>query len=170
VRDRLSSLIDKKNMHAHTVTSCLMWCRIMACHVLLVCVHAKRWNVSKRWHVKKSAWSMICDIILHVLLPGRGHNPIHLYLSQIVACHLFPLPLILCFPPSPCRAAVSASGTRLRVCLHLAQPHNMTKEGGDRDCQIPRPLPMTARQPRRQPPSGPCPSCCRRRVGAQITK
>ncbi len=75
---------------------------------------------------------MICDIILRVLLLGRRHNPIHLYLSQIIACHLFPLPLILRFPPSSCRAAVSASGMRLRACLHLAQPRNMTKEGGDR--------------------------------------
>ncbi len=32
------------------------------------------------------------------------------------------------------RATVSASGTRLRACLHLAQPRNMTKEGGDHDC------------------------------------
>jgi hypothetical protein len=39
------------------------------------------------------------------------------------------------FPPSSCRAAVSASGTRLRACLHLAQPRNMTKEGRDRDCR-----------------------------------
>jgi len=75
---------------------------------------------------------MICDIILRVLLPGRRHNPIYLYLSQIIACHLFLLPLILRFPPSSCRAAVSASGKRLRACLHLAQPRNMTKEGGDR--------------------------------------
>jgi len=35
------------------------------------------------------------------------------------------------FPPSLCRATASASGTRLRVCLHLAQPRNITKEGGD---------------------------------------
>jgi len=39
------------------------------------------------------------------------------------------------FPPLSCHAAVSASGTRLRACLHLAQPRNMTKEGGDRDCR-----------------------------------
>ncbi len=125
--------------------------------------------MSKRWHVKKSARSMICDIILRVLLPGRRHNPIHYHPSGIIACHLFPLPLILRFPPSSCRAAVSASGTRLRACLHLAQPRNMTKEGGDRDCRIPRPSPTTARQPRRQPPSRPCPSRRRRRAGAQIT-
>ena len=65
-----------------------------------------------------------------------------------------PLPVYdvadLRFPPSSCRDAASASGTRLliilryacdavmcrpaaqgkRACLHLAQPRNMTKEGG----------------------------------------
>jgi len=35
-RDRLSSLIDKKNMHAHTVTSCLTW------HYGVTCVASLR--------------------------------------------------------------------------------------------------------------------------------
>jgi len=44
---------------------------IMASHYGVMCVASlrarkKRWCVSKRWHVKKSARSMICDIILHV--------------------------------------------------------------------------------------------------------
>jgi len=32
---------------------------------------------------------MICDIILRVFFPVQQQNPIHLYLSQIIACHLF---------------------------------------------------------------------------------
>ena len=59
------------------------------------------------------------------------------------------------------RAPVSASGMRLRVCPHLAQPRNMMKEGGDRDCRIPR---------QRQPPSRPCLSRRCRWAGAQIMK
>ena len=62
-RDRLSYLIDKKNMHAHTVTS---WPHIVASHYGVTCVASLRshkkvgaWkSACKRWHLKKSARNM----------------------------------------------------------------------------------------------------------------